>query len=77
MIALEIETPIVNHRIDISSDLLPAHVARAKLIVMYKEETAADQTARQEALAYLATVCIDWEGKPIANRDALYDEARG
>ena len=37
MIALEIEAPIVNHRIDVSSGLLPAHVACAKLIVMYEE----------------------------------------
>jgi hypothetical protein len=40
MIALELEAPIANHRIDIRSDLLPAHVARAKLIVLYEEEAA-------------------------------------
>ncbi|MGZ8217417.1 hypothetical protein [Methylomagnum sp.] len=38
MIALEIEAPIINHRVEISSDQLPAYVARAKLIVMYEEK---------------------------------------
>lgn len=36
MIAFEIEAPIVNHRIDVSSDRLPAHVRRARIIVMYE-----------------------------------------
>jgi hypothetical protein len=45
MIALEIEAPIVNHRIDVSSDLLPANVAHAKVIVMYEEAAIQDQTA--------------------------------
>jgi hypothetical protein len=38
MIALEIETPIINHRINVSDDGLPANIARAKLIVLYEEE---------------------------------------
>ena len=35
-----------------------------------------DEAERQAALAYLNTVSIDWGGKPIANRDEFYDEAR-
>jgi hypothetical protein len=38
MITLEIEAPIINHRVEVSSDRLPANVARAKLIVMYEED---------------------------------------
>jgi len=34
------------------------------------------EAERREALAYLDTVHIDWNGKPIANRNALYDDAR-
>lgn len=36
-----------------------------------------DEADRQAALAYLSTVSIDWGGKPIENRDALYDDIRG
>ena len=31
---------------------------------------------RQAALPYLYTVNIDWGGKPIENRDALYNDVR-
>ena len=37
MIAVEIEAPIVNHRIDFSSERLPLNVVQAKIIVMYEE----------------------------------------
>jgi hypothetical protein len=30
MIAIEIEAPIVNHRIDFSSELLPSNIGQAK-----------------------------------------------
>ena len=30
----------------------------------------------QAALAHIATIKVDWQSKPIADRDALYDEAR-
>jgi len=36
-----------------------------------------NEAERQAALAYLNSVSIDWGGKPIENRDALYDDARG
>lgn len=39
-------------------------------------EGPCDETAREEALAHLATVRIDWSGKPIPDRNALYDDAR-
>ena len=38
---------------------------------------ASSEAERQAALAYLDTISIDWGGKPIENRDALYDDARG
>jgi hypothetical protein len=41
MIAIEIETSIVDHRLSIHSELLPASADRARVIVMY-EEPAAD-----------------------------------
>ena len=38
---------------------------------------ALDQPARQEALKRLGQIRIAWGGKPIGDRDALYDDARG
>lgn len=38
---------------------------------------ALDQAARREALERLDQVRIPWGGKPIADRGALYDDARG
>lgn len=35
-----------------------------------------DEKKRKAALAHIASVRIHWEGKPIQNRDALYDDAR-
>ena len=35
------------------------------------------EAAREQALAELAEICIHWNGKPIADRNALYDAARG
>ncbi len=32
---------------------------------------------RREALERLARMCIPWDGKPIPDRDALYDDVRG
>jgi hypothetical protein len=34
------------------------------------------KTEREQALAHLDTVKINWEGKPIQNRDELYDNSR-
>jgi hypothetical protein len=54
MIAIEFEAPIVNHRIDVSSDRLPSNVRRARIIVMYEEESAAPGEPDIVALARAA-----------------------
>ena len=36
-----------------------------------------DEKKRQAALAHIAAVRIHWQDKPIPDRDALYDDARG
>jgi hypothetical protein len=63
---------------------LPEQAAREALdFIEFLEQRYAAQAKtdneveRQEALAYLQTVRIDWNGKPIPNRDELYDDARG
>lgn len=38
---------------------------------------AENENKRQAALAHIAALKIDWQGKPMADRDTLYDEARG
>ncbi|MDO9101864.1 MAG: hypothetical protein Q7J20_08700 [Candidatus Nitrotoga sp.] len=50
MIALEMETSIINHRISVVSDLLPANARHAKVIVMY-EESSVGQDAAPDILA--------------------------
>ena len=54
MTTVEIEADIVDHRIDIRSDQLPAHARRAKVIVVYEEEPAAEGAADILALARAA-----------------------
>jgi hypothetical protein len=54
MIAIEIEASIVDHRIDIRSELLPASASRAKLIVMYEEGQHAPTRVDVLALARTA-----------------------
>jgi hypothetical protein len=34
------------------------------------------QNQRQQAIAYLKNTALDWAGKPIVDRDTLYDNAR-
>lgn len=44
------------------------------------DETGAreeQESLRSTALAQLADVRVHWNGKPIPNRDALYDDGRG
>jgi hypothetical protein len=43
MIALEIEAPIINHRVEVRSDRLPANIARARIIILYEEEAASSR----------------------------------
>lgn len=45
MIALEMEASIINHRISVSSDLLPASAKHAKVIVMYEESSVGNDAA--------------------------------
>lgn len=45
MIALEMESSIINHRISVASDLLPARARHAKVIVMYEESSVEDDAA--------------------------------
>ena len=54
MIAIEIAAPIVNHRIDVSSDRLPSNVRQARIIVMYEEASAATVKPDIVALARVA-----------------------
>ncbi|MFZ4539460.1 hypothetical protein [Propionivibrio sp.] len=54
MIAIEIEAPIVNHRIDFSSELLPSNIVQAKIIVLYEEPTVPATSADVLALARAA-----------------------
>jgi len=34
------------------------------------------ETQRRAALAHIAAMKVNWQGKPIENRDVLYDNAR-
>lgn len=38
--------------------------------------TTKPHNQRQQAIAYLKNTSLDWAGKPIVNRDTLYDNAR-
>jgi hypothetical protein len=49
MIALEMESSIINHRVIVTSNLLPARAKHAKVIVMY-EESIVDDAAGQDIL---------------------------
>lgn len=54
MITVEIEAPIINHRVEFSSDRLPAHIARAKILVMYDEESNATSLRETTDIVALA-----------------------
>ncbi len=54
MIAVEIEAPIVNHRLDFSSERLPPNIVQAKIIVMYEEPSAEARNSDIVALARAA-----------------------
>ena len=67
---------------------LPEHLARETLdFIEFLEQrhgikparvtTPATEEERKAALAHLASLRINFGGKPIPDRDALYDEARG
>jgi len=74
MIAVEIEAPIINHRLNIFSDLLPAQSRLAKVIVMYSEEKSDAPT--QGILINLRSNPAQIKGDGLAiKRDDLYDRA--
>lgn len=50
MIALEMDASIINHRISVASDLLPASAKHAKVIIMY-EESGVEKDAAPDILA--------------------------
>ncbi len=50
MIAFEMEASIINHRISVASDLLPASARHAKVIVMY-DESSVEHDAAPDILA--------------------------
>jgi len=74
MIAVEIETPIVDHQINIRSDRLPAQSRRAKVIVMFDE--AESEAPHRSILASLRAnpARIRGDGLPM-KREELYDRA--
>lgn len=45
MIAIEVVAPIINHRVEFGSQLLPEHRDQAKIIVMYDEHNASPANA--------------------------------
>ena len=74
MIAVEIETPIVDHQINICSDRLPAQSRRAKVIVLLDE--AEPEVPHQGILASLRAhpAQIRGDGLPM-KREEMYDRA--
>ncbi|MDD2724542.1 MAG: hypothetical protein PHH59_11045 [Methylovulum sp.] len=62
--------------------LLPENAAAEvlafiELLERREQQTAgADAQRRQTALAHIAAAHIPWQGKPIPDRAALYDDAR-
>jgi hypothetical protein len=72
MIAVEIETPIVDHQINITSDLLPAQSRLAKVIVMFDENDS--KTSTQGVLASLRAKPAQAKGDGLPmKREELYD----
>lgn len=74
MIAVEIEAPIVDHRISIVSDQLPAQSCMAKVIVMFNEDDS--EAPAKRALAHLRAhpAQVKEDGLPM-KREELYGRA--
>ena len=67
MQAVEIQTTIVDHRIDLRSELLPAYATQVKVIVLYEEASVSDEPLDIVALARAARAAFprqaaDWDG---------------
>jgi hypothetical protein len=69
MIAIEIEAPIVNHRIDFSSELLPSNIVQAKIIVLYEDPAIPATSTDILVLARAARASF-----PKCDRNKLHDE---
>lgn len=74
MIAVEIETPIVDHQINITSDLLPAQSRLAKVIVMFDEDDSKISTPSVLASLRAKPAQAKGDGLPM-KREELYDRA--
>ena len=61
---------------DISDDAVDEVLAAALRLSEALSPGAINETERQAALAHLSSLRFEWNGKPIANRDELYDEIR-
>lgn len=74
MITVEIEAPIIDHRLNIFSVQLPAQSRRAKVIVMFDESNS--EVPAQGALAHLRAhpAQARGDGLPL-KREELYDRA--
>lgn len=72
MNAIELEAPIIDHRITVSSDRLPAQQNCAKVIVLF--ENTDPQPLRKGALAALRANPAQpvQDGQPLT-REQLYD----
>ena len=68
MIAVEIDAPIVNHRIEVSSDKLPADVKQARIIVMYEASSTQELASDIVALTRAARASFP-KGDPVRLRD--------
>lgn len=62
MIAVEIEAPIINHRVEFSSDQLPTNIARAKILVMYDEESNAPSPRETDIVALARAARASFSG---------------
>ena len=69
MTTVEIEADIVDHRIDIRSEQLPAHAKRAKVIVVYEETAAEEGAADILALARAARAAFPRQPPDVLARD--------
>lgn len=74
MIAVEIEAPIVDHRISIVSDQLPAQSRMAKVIVMFNEDDSVVPTQGVLARLRAHPAQAKGDGLPM-KREELYDRA--
>jgi len=72
MIAIEIEAPIVDHRINITSDQFPAQLRLAKVIVMFNEDDLDASTQSVLASLRAKPAQVRGDGMPM-KREELYD----